>query len=45
MFDHLFEMLPSPPFTDDEKQLAAKRVYQHIWQQSVAGADGADFAP
>lgn len=30
-------MLQSSPCTDDEKQVAAKRVYQHIWQQSAAG--------
>ena len=44
ILDHLFEMLPSPPLTDDEKQFAAERVYQHIWQQSAAGAYGAEFA-
>ena len=37
ILDHLFEALPTPPFTDEEKQQVAKRVYQHIWQQS-AGA-------
>jgi type I restriction enzyme, R subunit len=44
ILDHLFETLPSPPFTDEDKQLAAKRVYQHIWQQSAAGTSGAEFA-
>jgi type I restriction enzyme R subunit len=38
ILDHLFEVLPTPPFSDDEKELVAKRVYQHIWQQSAASA-------
>ncbi|MBL8889342.1 MAG: DUF3387 domain-containing protein [Planctomycetaceae bacterium] len=36
ILDHVFLNLPSPPFTDDEKQQVARRVYEHIWQQSVA---------
>jgi len=36
ILDHVFLNLPSPPFTEEEKQDVAKRVYQHIWQQSVA---------
>ncbi|MBL8853991.1 MAG: type I restriction endonuclease subunit R [Planctomycetaceae bacterium] len=35
ILDHVFVNLPSPPFTDDEKQQVARRVYEHIWQQSV----------
>jgi type I restriction enzyme, R subunit len=38
ILDHVFESLPTPPFTADEKQEAAKRVYQHIWHQSAATA-------
>jgi len=34
---HIFQALPTPPFSDDEKQAVAKRVYLHIWQQSAAG--------
>jgi type I restriction enzyme R subunit len=34
ILDHLFAVLPTPPFTLDDKQVLAKRVYQHIWQQS-----------
>jgi type I restriction enzyme R subunit len=41
ILDHLFQVLPTPPFTDDEKQPAAKKVYQHIWQQNAATAAGA----
>ena len=37
VLDHLFELLPNPPFTDDEKQSASRRVYQHLWQQSAGG--------
>lgn len=35
ILDHVFATLPSPPFTDDEKEVVADRVYRHIWQQSV----------
>jgi type I restriction enzyme M protein len=35
--DNLLQALPTPPFTEDEKALAAKRVYEHVWQRSVAG--------
>ena len=37
ILDHLFHVLPSPPFTDEEKQAVAKKVYEHVWQQSAAG--------
>lgn len=43
ILDHVFQTLPTPPFTTDEKQLAAKRVYQHVWQQSAAYASAATF--
>jgi type I restriction enzyme R subunit len=42
--DHVFEELPTPPFTEDEKQVVAKRVYQHVWQQSAGGNLNAGFA-
>jgi type I restriction enzyme R subunit len=35
--DVLFTVLPTPPFTEDEKTEMAQRVYQHIWQQSTRG--------
>ncbi|MEO6162869.1 MAG: type I restriction enzyme endonuclease domain-containing protein, partial [Candidatus Binatia bacterium] len=38
--DHVFFELPSPPFTDYEKQTVAKQVYQHVWQQSASGHFG-----
>ena len=35
ILDRVFEALPSPPFSDADKQEVAKSVYQHIWQQSM----------
>jgi type I restriction enzyme, R subunit len=37
ILDHLYRELPTPPFTTDEKQAVAERVYQHVWQQSAGG--------
>jgi len=34
---HLFQVLPTPPFTTGEKQAPSLRVYQHVWQQSASG--------
>jgi type I restriction enzyme R subunit len=36
ILDNLYMQLPSPPFTEEDKQEAAKLVYQHVWQQSVS---------
>jgi len=44
ILDHLFQVLPTPSFTDDEKQEVARKVYQHVWQQSAAGHFGAGEA-
>lgn len=41
ILDHLFSALPDPPFTDAEKQESANKIYDFVWQQSVAGV----FAP
>jgi type I restriction enzyme R subunit len=38
ILDHLFQVLPMPPFTADETQVMAKRIYQHVWQQTLAGS-------
>jgi len=38
ILDSLVTGLPTPPFTPEEKELAAKRVYRHVWQQSAADA-------
>jgi type I restriction enzyme R subunit len=37
ILDNLYEHLPSPPFTEEDKQEAAREVYTHVWQQSVSG--------
>jgi type I restriction enzyme R subunit len=37
ILDQVFQALPSPPFTEAEKEAAADRAYRHIWQQSAAG--------
>jgi type I restriction enzyme R subunit len=34
MLDYVYEQLPTPPFTDEEKQSIAKLAYNHVWQQS-----------
>jgi type I restriction enzyme R subunit len=33
----VFELLPDPPFYEDEKLALAERVYQHVYAQSTAG--------
>lgn len=38
ILDHLYPLLPSPPFTDDDKQAAAREVYSYIWQQGTSSA-------
>jgi type I restriction enzyme, R subunit len=35
VLDKVFETLPEPPYTQDEKQQLALLVYRHIWQQSM----------
>jgi type I restriction enzyme R subunit len=35
ILDHVFLNLPSPPFTEEEKQRVARQIYEHIWQQCV----------
>lgn len=37
ILDRVFEVLPDPPFTEEEKQAVATRIYQHVWQQSAGG--------
>lgn len=38
ILDQLYQMLPSPPFTEDDKQAAAKEVYSFIWNTSASSA-------
>ena len=40
ILDKVYASLPSPPFTDEEKDTVASEVYNHVWQQAVSG----DFA-
>lgn len=35
--DNLYQMLPKPPFTEEETEAAAERVYDYVWQQSLSG--------
>ena len=37
ILDHLFQMLPSPPFSTRDKEETSRLVYRHIWQQSAHG--------
>ena len=37
ILDHLYPLLPSPLFSDDDKTETAKKVYSYIWQQSASG--------
>ncbi|HEY4080849.1 MAG TPA: type I restriction endonuclease subunit R [Burkholderiaceae bacterium] len=37
ILDRVYQELPDPPYTSDEKQKLAELVYRHIWQQSVGG--------
>ena len=42
ILDHLFETLPNPPYSADDTQAAADRIYEYVWQRS---ADGNSFLP
>jgi type I restriction enzyme R subunit len=45
ILDHLYQMLPSPPFTEDDKHAAAKEVYSFVWNTSaVSVSPGAAIA-
>ncbi len=36
ILDNVFLTLPTPPFTETQKEEAANRVYQYIWHQSAS---------
>lgn len=38
ILDHVYQALPDPPYTEDDKRAAAALVYRHIWQQSASGS-------
>jgi type I restriction enzyme R subunit len=37
ILDHFYLTLPRPPFTDEETQRAAKKVFEFVWQRSESG--------
>lgn len=37
ILDNLWQSLPRPPFTDQETEALASRVYDYVWQQSASG--------
>jgi type I restriction enzyme, R subunit len=37
ILDHVLTTLPDPPFSVAEKEAAADRLYQHVWQLSASG--------
>lgn len=37
ILDHVYQALPDPPYTEDDKRAAANLVYRHVWQQSATG--------
>jgi type I restriction enzyme, R subunit len=40
ILDNLWQSLPRPPFTDQETEALANRVYDYVWQRSASGATG-----
>lgn len=37
ILDNLWRSLPKPPFTDEETEEVASRVYDYVWQRSASG--------
>lgn len=37
ILDHVYRVLPEPPYTVQDKEEVARLVYRHIWQQSASG--------
>jgi len=40
ILDFVYQELPSPPFTEKDKEEVARLAYQHVWQKSVGGQYG-----
>ena len=40
ILDHVYQALPEPPYTAEDKKEVAELVYRHIWQQSASGLFG-----
>ena len=39
ILDTLYQALPRPPFSEDETDEIARRVYDYVWQRSASGQD------
>jgi len=39
ILDHLWRTLPRPPFTEEETEKAAGRIYDYVWERSASGND------
>jgi len=37
ILDQLYEVLPSPPFTEADTDAAADRIYEYVWQRCATG--------
>ena len=37
ILDTLWQSLPRPPFSDEETEALADRVYDYVWQRSASG--------
>jgi type I restriction enzyme R subunit len=44
ILDTLWQSLPKPPFSDEETEVLADRVYDFIWQRSATGGLGSEHA-
>jgi type I restriction enzyme R subunit len=44
ILDNLWRSLPRPPFSEQETEVLADRVYDYVWQQSRSGRFGAEAA-
>ena len=38
VLDHVMQSLPQPPYTPDEAEVLAGRIYQFVFQQTLSGA-------
>lgn len=39
ILNSLWQSLPRPPFTDEDTEAVANRVYDYLWQRSASGRD------
>jgi len=38
ILNEIYSNLPTPPYTEEEKELVAANVYAHVWRQAMGGA-------